>query len=127
MFEAAPVIHGAGLDPVAPSRVMCPLLWQSQGPQGGLLPPVQHLHKDGEEDDGDDGCEEQVTHGEVILVQEVAQGEGDGPPQASIGDDELVLGGQLHDAELVDEPGQAQHACQGRGREGSGCAQPLLA
>ena len=67
----------------------------------------------GEKDDGDDGREEQVTHREVLLVQEVAQGEGDGPSQAPVGDDELVLGGQLHDAELVDEPGQAQHACQG--------------
>lgn len=46
----------------------------------------------------------------MLLVQEVAQREGDGPSQAPIGDDELVLGGQLHDAELVDEPGQAQHA-----------------
>ena len=91
---------------------------------------AQHLHKDGEEDDGDDGSEEQVTHGEVLLVQEVAQREGDGPSQAPIGDDELVLGGQLHDTELVDEPGQAQHPCRGRQgvmRVRSGCPQSLLA
>ena len=109
------------LEPVAPSH------WQTQGPQAGLLHPVQHLHKDGEEDDSDDGSEEQVTHGEVLLVQEVAQGEGDGPSQASVGNDELVLGGQLHNSELVDEPGQAQHTCQGRAGRVSNCPQPLPA
>lgn len=58
----------------------------------------------------------------MLLVQEVAQREGDGPPQAAIGNDELVLGGQLDNAELVDEPGQDQNACQeaGRGEVSSG-------
>jgi hypothetical protein len=51
----------------------------------------------------------------VLLVQEVAQREGDGPSQAPIGNDELVLGGQLDNAELVDEPGQDQDTCQGAG------------
>lgn len=100
---------------------------QSQGPQAGPLRPGQHLHKDGEEDDSDDGSEEQVTHGEVLLVQEVAQGEGYGPSKTPVSDDELVLGGQLHNSELVDEPGQAQHTCQGRARRVSCCPQPLLA
>ena len=109
-LELQPMLPAALL---APLRHALPLSWQGQGPQAGLLCPVQHLHKDGEKDDGDDGREEQVTHRVVLLVQEVAQGEGDGPSQAPVGDDELVLGGQLHDAELVDEPGQAQHACQG--------------
>lgn len=92
-----------------------------QGPVSPLPTKAQHLHKDCEEDDGDDGGKEQVTHGEVLLVQEVAQREGDGPSQAAIGDDELVLGGQLDNAELVDEPGQDQDACQGAGRGRSGC------
>lgn len=88
-----------------------------RAPKAGACPSqAQHLHKDCEKDDRDDGSEEQVTHGEVLLVQEVAQGEGDGPSQAPISDDELVLGGQLDNAELVDEPGQAQHTCQGAGR-----------
>lgn len=78
--------------------------------------PAQHLHKDCEKDDSDDGSEEQVTHGEVLLIQEVAQGEGNGPSKAPIRDDELVLGGQLDNAELVDEPGQDQHTCQEAGR-----------
>ena len=120
MSRAARGTGGAGTTTHAPCRPhppplghVLPLSWQSQGPQAGLLHPVQHLHKDGEKDDCDDGREEQVTHREVLLVQEVAQGEGDGPSQAPVGNDELVLGGQLHDAELVDKPGQDQHACQG--------------
>lgn len=110
-----------GLEPVAPS-----FHGQSRAPAGPLR-PGQHLHKDGEEDDGDDGGEEQVAHGKVLLVQEVAQGEGDGAAQAPVGDDELVLGRQLHDAELVDEPGQAQHTCPGGGRseKQSGRLRPL--
>lgn len=54
----------------------------------------------------------------MLLVQEVAQREGDGPSQAPIGNYELVLGGQLDNAELVDEPGQDQDTCQGRQRRG---------
>ena len=85
---------------------MLPLSWQSQGPQAGLLRPVQHLHKDGEKDDGDDGREEQVTHREVLLVQEVAQGEGNGASQAPVGNDELVLEGQGNCPEPVNDLSQ---------------------
>lgn len=65
-----------------------------------------NLHEHGEEDDSDDGSEEHVPHAEVVVVQQVAQGEGDGSPQAPVGDDELILRRQLHDPELVDEPGE---------------------
>lgn len=78
--------------------------------------PSTHLYKHGEEDFGNDGGEEHGPHGEVVLVQQVAQGEGNGPSQATVGHNELVLGGQLDDAELVDDKGKAHHAW-GRERE----------
>jgi len=46
----------------------------------------------------------------MLIVQEVTEGEGDGSPQAPVGDDELVLRRQLHNSELVDEPGEDQDA-----------------
>lgn len=48
----------------------------------------------------------------MFFVQEVAQGEGNGPTKAPVGDDELVLGRELHDSELVDEPCEAQYTCR---------------
>lgn len=79
------------------------------GPRRAPFPSestATNLHEHGEEDDSDDGSEEHVPHAEVVVVQQVAQGEGDGSPQAPVGDDELVLRRQLHDPELVDEPGE---------------------
>lgn len=70
---------------------------------------LTHLNKDCEEDDGDDGREEHVSHGKVLLLKQEAEGEGDGATQAAVGHDELVLGRQLDDAELVDHEGQTNH------------------
>lgn len=73
-------------------------------------PASSYLHKDGEEDDGDDGREEHLSHWKMIFIQQEAQGEGDGSSQATVGYDELVLGGEFDDAEVVDDEGQAHHA-----------------
>lgn len=61
-----------------------------------------YLNKDSEEDNSDDGSKEHLSHGEVLPLQQEAEGEGDGPSQATVGNNELVLGGQFDDAELVD-------------------------
>lgn len=60
-----------------------------------------HLHEDSEEDDGDDGSEEQVL--DFIIVQQEPQWEGYGTSQATVGNNELVLFGQLHNTEFIDE------------------------
>jgi len=73
-----------------------------------------HLNEDREEDDGDDGRQEHLPHGEQLLVEQEAQREGDGASQAAVGHDELVLGRQLDDAELVDDVGQADHTWGGQ-------------
>lgn len=70
---------------------------------------MPHLNEDGEEDDGDDGGEEHLPLGKVLHLQQEAQREGDGAAQAAIRNDELVFGGQLDDAELVDKEGQADN------------------
>lgn len=43
------------------------------------------------------------------LVQQEAKGEGDGTSQATVCHNELVLGGQFDDTELVDHEGQTNH------------------
>lgn len=75
-----------------------------------------YLDKDSEEDDSDDGSEEHLSQGcpKVILIQQEAQGEGDGASQATICHYELVLGGQLDNTELVDHECQTNHACKGQ-------------
>lgn len=60
-----------------------------------------HLHEDSEEDDGDDGSEEQVL--DFIILQQEPQWEGYGTSQATVGNNELVLFGQLHNTEFIDE------------------------
>lgn len=45
----------------------------------------------------------------MLLIQQEAQREGDGAAQAAVRNDELVLGGQLDDAELVDKEGQTDN------------------
>lgn len=67
---------------------------------------MSHLHKDGEEDDRDDSCDEHVSRREVVLIEQVDQGESDCSSQAAIRYDELVLGGELYYAEFVDHEGQ---------------------
>lgn len=76
-----------------------------------------YLNKDSEEDNSDDGSKEHLSHGKVILVQQEAKGEGDGTSQATVSHDELVLGGQLDDAELVDHEGQTNHTWEGQCNE----------
>lgn len=68
-----------------------------------------YLNEDREEDDGDDGGEEHLSQGEELLLQQEAKGESDGTSQATVGDNELVLGCQFDDAELVDHVGQTYH------------------
>lgn len=46
----------------------------------------------------------------MILVQQKAKGEGDGTSQATVGNNELILGGQLDDAELVHDVSQTNHS-----------------
>lgn len=70
---------------------------------------LPHLNEDGEEDDGDDGGEEHLPLGKVLLLQQEAQREGDGAAQAAVRNDELVFGGQLDNAELVDKEGQTDN------------------
>lgn len=48
----------------------------------------------------------------MLLLQQEAQREGDGTTQAAVRNDELVLGGQLDDAELVDKVGQTDNTCE---------------
>ena len=60
-----------------------------------------HLHKDGEEDDGDDGSEEHVLC--FTVRQQESQREGYGTSQATVGHDELVFLGQFHDTEFIDD------------------------
>lgn len=64
-----------------------------------------HLHKDSEEDDCDDGSEEHVLR--LIVGQQEPQWEGYGASQATVGNDELVLFGQLHNPEFIDDVCQA--------------------
>lgn len=72
-----------------------------------------YLNKDSEEDDSDDGSEEHLSHGKVVLIQQEAKGEGDGTSEATVRHNELVLGCQLDDAELVDHVGQTNHTWGG--------------
>lgn len=72
-----------------------------------------YLHKDREEDNSDDGSEEHFSHGKPTIVQQEAEGEGNGASQATIGYNELILGGQLDNAEIVDDVGQANHSYEG--------------
>lgn len=60
-----------------------------------------HLHKHREEDDCDDGGEEHVLH--LAVGQHEPQREGYGPSQATVGHDELVLFGQFHNTEFIDD------------------------
>lgn len=73
-----------------------------------------YLNKDSEEDNSDDGSEEHLSHGNVILVQQEAKGKGNGTSQATVGNDELVFRGQLDNAELVDEVSQNNHTWDGQ-------------
>lgn len=52
---------------------------------------LDHLHKDSEEDDGDDGGEKEVL--DLTVGQQVPQWERDGAPQPTVGNNELVLFG----------------------------------
>lgn len=45
----------------------------------------------------------------MLLLQQEAQGEGDGTSEATVRHDELVFGGQFDDTELVDDKGQTNN------------------
>lgn len=64
-----------------------------------VLKERNHLHKDSEEDDRYDGSQEHVLH--LALRQQVPKREGDGAAQAAVGNNKLVLFGQLHNPELI--------------------------
>lgn len=68
-----------------------------------------YLNKDGEEDDGDNGSKEHLSHWEVVTLQKEAQREGDGTAEATVRHNELIFGGQFDDAEFVDDEGQANN------------------
>ncbi len=62
---------------------------------------LSHLHKHSEEDDCDDGREEHVLH--LVVGEQEPQWEGNSTSQATVGHNELVFFGQLHNAELIDD------------------------
>lgn len=68
-----------------------------------ILPLVikdrNHLYKDGEEDDRYDGSQKHVLH--LALRQQEPKWEGYSTTQATVGNNELVLFGQLHNPELI--------------------------
>jgi len=49
------------------------------------------------------------------MIQKEATGEGNGSSQSTIGDDELILGGQFDYAELVDYVRQTNHTWKREG------------
>lgn len=53
----------------------------------------------------------------MLLLEQEAKGEGDGTSQATIGNNELVLRGQLNNAELVDDESQTNHTWEGEHKE----------
>lgn len=77
-----------------------------------------YLDKDSEEDDGDNGGKEHLSHGEMVALQQKAEGESDGASQATVRDDKLIFGGQFDDAELVYDVSQTNNTCDKHVREG---------
>lgn len=75
-----------------------------------------HLHKHGEEDDGDDGSQEHLLH--LALGQQEPQWEGYGTSQATVGHNELVLFGQLYNAEFINDGGETDHSWNTQTDEG---------
>lgn len=47
-----------------------------------------------------------------MRIQQEAEGKGDGTSQATVRDDELIFGGQLDDAEVVDYKCKTNHTCK---------------
>ena len=72
----------------------------------GLYP---YLNKNSEENNCDYGSEENLSHWKVVVFQQESKGEGNCASQATVGYDELILGGELDDAELVDDVGKTDH------------------
>lgn len=70
-----------------------------------LIIDRSHLHKHSEEDDGDDGGEEHVL--QPAVGQQKPQRVRDGTSQATVGHDELVFFGQLHNTEFIDDVREA--------------------
>lgn len=60
-----------------------------------------HLHKDSEEDDRDNGGQEHVLH--LAVRQQETEWEGYGTTQTTVGNNKLVLFGQLHYPELIND------------------------
>lgn len=87
-----------------------------------LLPPEEegdfsrrnsctHQDEDGEEYNNNGGRDEQLLSGKHISREEEHQGETDGTPEPSIGDDELVLEGQGNGPEPVNHLSQDKDTC----------------
>lgn len=72
---------------------------------------LAYLYENSEYNDGDWGRDKQVPSVDRIGQGE-GQGEADGPSQASVGESELVLQGELDGTERVDDLGQHQDACR---------------
>lgn len=68
---------------------LCNTLFISQTKQRNVN--LCHLHKDGEEDDCDDGSEEQVL--DLTVGQQEPQRECDGATEPTVSNDKLVLFG----------------------------------
>lgn len=68
-----------------------------------------YLNKDGEEDNSDNGGEEHISLRKAIVVQQETKREGDSTSQATVGHDELIFGGQLDNAELIDYVGKTNN------------------
>lgn len=53
----------------------------------------------------------------MLALQQKAEGESDGASQATVRDDELILGGQFDDAKLVYDVSQTNNTCDKHGRQ----------
>ena len=77
-----------------------------------------YLDKNSEEDDSDNGGKEHLSHGEMVTLQQEAEGESDGASQATVRNYKLIFGGQFDDAELVYDESQTDNTCDKYVKEG---------
>lgn len=72
---------------------------------------IFHLYKDSEEDDHNGSCDEESFLWEVVNQED--EGETDCPPQASVGNDELISKGHSVPPELVHHSSEQENTFRG--------------
>lgn len=77
-----------------------------------MLNAASHLKENSEEDDGDRGGDKELLAADVVRESE-CQGERNCPPQATVGQTELIFHVEGDGAERVDDLSQHQDACRG--------------